>query len=342
MLLESLRMGIEKYQPIDLKLLPDEKVVKVLGMSALSKFRTYVVGLLVALLGYQLYVLTGAEEITVVTLLPLLGTVVVTYLVWHTRVTQSAKRLLFDLIKYAFYIVMFSYFITFLTSYLGPILDTLKRLVPFLTEAVEGLPTDGLPRFSLNPIENIQNILNFFLSIVATIIVDYAFWISIAGMAIIMIGLVSIPLVFLEAKGHIYYLTDRRMIIRRKFGTVQVTTLPLDAVVEVTSFQGFLGRIFGYGDVVVSMTSGGGVTESLMPRSVSPVGSFYLVKRRFEGIKNPWEMKDMIMSLRDSYVEAHYLKRIEQELKKLTGLAVKEEGVKGLLKKGAEEKREEG
>ena len=67
------------------------------------------------------------------------------------------------------------------------------------------------------------------------------------------------------------------------------------------------GRLFGYGDVVLTVTSGGGVSDSLKPKSISPLGSFYEIKRRLEGLKEIWEVKDLIILLRDRYVQANYL-----------------------------------
>jgi len=142
-------------------------------------------------------------------------------------------------------------------------------------------------------------------------------YVRLASIAAAAVALACIPLVYASCRGQLYYVTDRRLVIRRKFGTVQVTTLPLDGVVEVTAFQGFFSRLLGYGDIVLSMVSGGGVTESLQPTQVQPLAGFYSVKRRLEGDKDVWQLKDAIIALRDKYVEARYLARIEDELKRI-------------------------
>ena len=43
----------------------------------------------------------------------------------------------------------------------------------------------------------------------------------------------------------------------------------------------------------------------------------YSVKRKLEGVKDVWQLKDAIIALRDKYVEARYLARIEDELKRI-------------------------
>jgi len=73
--------------------------------------------------------------------------------------------------------------------------------------------------------------------------VDYAPYARLLSVALVTAGLAVLPLLYFCARGH-HYLSDRRIVVRL-FGTVQVTTFPLDSVVEVAAFQGLSGRLFG-------------------------------------------------------------------------------------------------
>ncbi len=289
--------GVEKYKETDLKLLPGEKVEQMIGMTPLSRLRSFVLCGLATLLGYVLYDFFGKPVVTVESLVPPLIVFIVTYFVWHYKVTESGKQLVSGVVKYTIWIALISYMITFITSLLSPILQGFSA-----------------PSFSLNPLDNIHAILAFITDLANTSLTNYSSYTRLASLGLIAASLAALPLLYLGAKGRLYYVTNKRVVVRDKSGTSQVTTLPLDNLVEVTGFQGFFGRIFGYGDVILTVTSGGGVSESLRPKSVSPLGSFYRVKRRLEGLKEVWEMKDLIITLRDRYVQVNYLENMEKEL----------------------------
>jgi hypothetical protein len=306
--------GLEKYKETDMKLLTGEKVESILGMSPISKLRNYVLCSLIAFLGFQLWSIFSQTSVSVELLFPALITLIVTYFMWTYKVTESGKNLIFSIFKYLFYISLLSYLITFMGSILGPIITTFN------------------PNFtgpSINPADNINNILSSITYEINENLIQYSQYGELAGLGLIAASLLILPFIYMSTRGRLYYVSNKRIIVREKSGTVQVTTLPLDKIVEVTAFQGFFGRLLGYGDVILTMTSGEGTSETLRPKPVSPLGDFYRVKRRLEGIKDIWNIKDLILTLRERYVQANYLQNMENELKRIRE-AVEEKPLKPL------------
>jgi len=311
---ETLRIpkGAEKYKEIDLKLLPGENVQRIIERSPLSKARTYVVCGLLIFFAYTLYQLFSMPAITVDSLVTPAAAFLALYFVWHCRVTEDLKHLFFSLAKYALTVIALSYFFTYLGSMLMPSLSSLLQALGIRSPA---------PSFSLNPVDNLKSLFALVADLINSYVMKYASIGRLVSLVSMILGAIAALLTYLQVRGHLYYLTDRRLIVRRKFGTVQVTTLPIDSVVEVVAFQGFFGRLLGYGDVTVTMTSGGGVTESLRPRPVSPVESFYSVKRKLEGVRDVWQVKDAIIAAREKYVQVHYLEKMQRDIQRLRELA---------------------
>jgi hypothetical protein len=296
----SVPKGVEKYNEADLKLLAGEKVERMVGMAPLCKLRSFFLCGLAAVLGLVFYDFFGKPVATAESLVLPLGIFILTYFVWHYKVTESGKQLVSGVIKYTIWISLISYLITFISTLFGPILEGFNA-----------------PNFSLNPLDNIYAILEFITDLANTSLSKYSFYTRLGSLGVVSASLAAFPLLYIGSRGRLYYVTNKRVVVRDKSGTAQVTTLPLDNVVEVTGFQGFFGRLLGYGDVILTVTSGGGVSESLRPKSLSPLGSFYRVKRRLEGLKEIWEVKDLIITLRDKYVQANYLQSMEEELRRI-------------------------
>jgi len=309
--LMSIPEGISEYDKrgidIDLKLLPGEEVRKVAGMSPISKLREYILSISVAISGYFLYKFFSSG-MTMENMIPLVASFLTSYFIWHQRVTKDIKQLVWSIVKYSIYLLMFGYLVTFLSSYLYPLIKALSPLLP--AEAL-----GSLPKFSPDPMKNTMGILDYMVNAARSYLTPYSNILSMAGVVIVVVSIFMAVNTYLYARGRIYYITNKRIVIRQKYGTVQVTTLPMDSVVEVTAFQGLFGRVFGFGDIVVSMVSGGGVEKSLAPGEASLKSGLYSVKRRMEGVRDPWEIKDMILEIREKYVEANYLSRIEGELR---------------------------
>jgi len=293
--------GLEKFKETDLKLLAGEKVERIMGMSPTSKLRSYVLCCLMAFIGYQCYSVFNQTSVSVESLIPALVTLIITYFIWTCRVTESSKNMILSIIKYAIYIILLSYLITSLSAILSPVLSVFNP---------------NIPSPSLNPVENINSILTSITYILNQNLMQYSPFGRLLGLGIIAASLAVSPFIYMSTRGRLYYVTNKRVIVREKSGTIQVTTLPLDNIVEVTAFQGFFGRLLGYGDVILTMTSGS-ASDSLRPKPVSPLGNFYQVKRKLEGLKDVWNTKDLIITLREKYVQANYLENMENELKKI-------------------------
>ncbi|MEM2816348.1 MAG: PH domain-containing protein [Candidatus Bathyarchaeia archaeon] len=298
---------VDQYRDIDLKLLPGEVVDEIIPMSPFSKIRSYVLCGLMVLFGYSLYMLFSAPSITVTALIPPAVIFLATYFVWHMGITKDLKSLVLSIIKYVIGLLLISYVLAFVANFFSPVLGLAEWLGLEVPETM----------VSFNPVDNISLILAYLAGLANAFIMPLAPHLRLVSLVIIVSCLFAAVLIYFSSKGQLYYLTNKRIVVRRKFGTVQVTTLPLDGLVEVTAFQGFFGRLFGYGDVMLTMVSGGGAVESLKPKSAEPIGSFYEVKRKLEGVKDVWQLKDKIITLRDKYVEAAYLERIEGELKRI-------------------------
>jgi len=303
---ENIRELTKGYIPIDFKLMPEEEIYSVLKMKLSSKIRDFIVVLLIGLLGYSLYIFFNSK-LSVYDALPPIIIFLTTYFIWHYRITRDIKHLFWNILKYSFYLLLIGYGISFLASYLKTILEAFTS-----TLGLENLPT---PKFSLNPVENTYALIEYILDLLRGYIIRYRDILGYGSIALVIIALIAIPLIYFYVRGRRYYITNKRVIVRQKFGTIQVTTLPIDGIMEVTAFQGLFGRIFKYGDVIISMTSGSGVLRSLTPEDKSISSGLYRVKRKIEGIENPWDVKDLIIKLREEYIEAQYLKRIEEELK---------------------------
>jgi len=305
--------GIKEYEKkgkkIDLSLMPGEEVYKVISMNPLSKIREYILTISIAVFGYTLYIFFKSG-MTINTLIPVVTMFFISYFIWHYKITNDFKHLIWNIIKYGFYLILFGYFITFLTSYLAPLLIVFTN---FLGKNIPG----GLPSFSLDPVKNTMNILNYLIDLSRRYLTPYTYILSLSGLVISAISIIMLINIFFYTRGRLYYITNKRVVIRQKYGTIQVNTLPIDSVVEVTAFQGLAGRIFGYGDIVLSMVSGGGVEKTLEPDSESLKSGLYSIKKSIEGIKDPWSIKDLILEIREKYVQANYLARIEKELKKI-------------------------
>jgi len=308
---EGIKEYGEKVKEIDLKLMPGEEVYKVVGMNPLSKFREYILAISVALFGYTLYVFFRSG-MTVNTLIPVVIMFFTSYFIWHYKVTRDFKQLIWNVIKYGFYLMMLGYLITAISSYLSPLLN-------LFTEFLGASLPSNLPSFSPDPFANTMNILNYMISFLKSHLSQYSNILSLAGLAVSIASIIMLINIFFYTRGRLYYITNKRVVIRQKYGTIQVNTLPIDSVVEVTAFQGLAGRIFGYGDIVLSMVSGGGVEKTLEPDSESLKSGLYSIKKSLEGVKEPWNIKDLILEIREKYVEANYLARIEKELKRIRG-----------------------
>lgn len=64
-------------------------------------------------------------------------------------------------------------------------------------------------------------------------------------------------------RGHIYILTDYRIIMKKKFISREEREITYDKITDIHVRQGILGRIFNYGTIVPISASGFGMGEDL-------------------------------------------------------------------------------
>jgi len=79
----------------------------------------------------------------------------------------------------------------------------------------------------------------------------------------VVVGLVGDLSVDLYRRGHHYYVTNKRVVMERRFLTVSVRELPISKINDVVVEISLLGRLFNFGTVIPLTASGLGVGEDL-------------------------------------------------------------------------------
>ncbi len=79
----------------------------------------------------------------------------------------------------------------------------------------------------------------------------------------LLMGLLGNLAVDFYRRGHHYYITSKRIVMEKRFLTVKVRELPISKINDVVLEIPFLGRIFGFGNVIPLTASGLGVGEDL-------------------------------------------------------------------------------
>jgi hypothetical protein len=316
--------GFEKYQTEDFSLLEGEEVKKILQPKHTAYLRSYLLGALLIILGLSFYSLS-----TLATLRPIHPTdlilpgiiFAITYFVYYVGPTKTAKKIALETIKYILLVITASYFLAYLLNlFKGPVADFLSAF---------GV---SLPEFDLTPLGIFGGMLTWFVDTLNSLLARFQPLFTIGSFAIIALGIAIPLLTFLFVRGRLYYITNRRIIVRKKFFTHHVATLPIDQITEVIAFKGFLGRIFGFGDITITLTSGAGLEKTMAPRRMGITKPFYKIERALAGIDKPFEIRDLILQLREAYIEALYLRRMEKELVRIR------EGIEKLVGKEVAEK----
>jgi hypothetical protein len=173
--------GAEKYKENDLKLLLGERVEKIISVMPVSKLRSFALCILTVVLGFMLYGFFSQPAVTAESLALPVGVLVVAYFVWHYKITENGKKLVFSLVKYSLMIVLLSYLVSYISSVVSPIFQGFS-----------------LPRFSLNPVENVYGILIYLADLVNTLFMPYAGYCRILSLGLIVAGFAAIPLVYLK------------------------------------------------------------------------------------------------------------------------------------------------
>jgi len=154
------------------------------------------------------------------------------------------------------------------------------------------------------------------------------------GLFLTAVGILGLLITFFYSGAFTYYLTTKRIILYRRFITISSRQIQYDDLSDVMVDQGIIGRLFGFGNVIPITKSGlgtemrgwqmgggwggagpivvaGPMVGEIAP-STSPSTCLY-------GIKNPFEIKDLIFKYQEEYAEAPYLKRIAKTVEEKPG-----------------------
>jgi len=202
--------------------------------------------------------------------------------------------------------------------------------------AQEKLPISLLPKEKLLKILKPQRlaflghfILSGIIFIIGLILLGYLWWL---GILVTFFGIIGIIAVIFYSQAFTYYLTNKRIVIYRKFITISSRQIQYDDISDVVVDQGIIGRIFGFGNVIpitksglgtgiVGWQAGGGrvgpsgtiVVGGPVGGQVVPVAS---PSTCVYGVKDPFAVKNIIFKYKEEYAEAPYLKRIAKSLEK--------------------------
>lgn len=155
------------------------------------------------------------------------------------------------------------------------------------------------------------------------------------GIFLTIIGFLGFIASFLYSGAFTYYLTTKRILLYRKFITISSRQIQYDDLSDVIVDQGIIGRLFGFGNVIPITKSGlgtemrgwqmgggwggrtgpivvGGPVVGEVAPSASPSTCLY-------GVRNPFELKDLIFKYQEEYAEAPYLKRIARAVEEKPG-----------------------
>ena len=153
------------------------------------------------------------------------------------------------------------------------------------------------------------------------------------GALFLALGAVGFVALLFYSRAFTYYLTNKRILLYRKFITISSRNIQYDDLSDVVVQQGILGRLFGFGNVIPitksglglgmwgwqagggwraggSIVVGGPVSGEVIPFA-SPSTCLF-------GVRNPFEIKDLIFKHQEEYAEAPYLKRIAKAVEKST------------------------
>jgi uncharacterized membrane protein YdbT with pleckstrin-like domain len=87
------------------------------------------------------------------------------------------------------------------------------------------------------------------------------------GLAVLLAGIGVLNLYYWGWRAHEYILTDQRVILNEGILSKFSRSISIDRIQDLTTFQGLLGRAWGYGDIEIeSAGREGGEVLSTVPR----------------------------------------------------------------------------
>ncbi|MEM3401708.1 MAG: PH domain-containing protein [Candidatus Hadarchaeales archaeon] len=159
------------------------------------------------------------------------------------------------------------------------------------------------------------------------------------GAFLILLAVVLIVALIFYSRAFTYFLTNKRIVIYKRFITISSRQIQYDDLSDVVVDQGIIGRLFGFGNVIPITKSGlglgmrgwqTGVGGSMRSGPIivgGPVGGTTVPVATpstcIYGVKEPFAIKDLVFKYQEEYAEAPYLKRITKAVegggKKLSG-----------------------
>jgi len=148
---------------------------------------------------------------------------------------------------------------------------------------------------------------------------------------LVLLGLLFLIATYFYSGAFTYYLTNKRIVIYRKFITISTRQIQYDDISDVVVDVGIIGRIVGFGNVIPVTKSGlglgstggffgagggggrvgpvviGGPVSTIARAVASPSTCIY-------GVRDPFSVKDIIFKYQEEYAEAPYLKKIAKEI----------------------------
>lgn len=208
-----------------------------------------------------------------------------------------------------------------------------------MEKVVPSLPFSPLPEEKILQTLKPQRLAFLVYFIAAGFLLIIGIWLSslflpLGILFIIIWGVMTLALVF-YSKAFTYFLTNKRIIIYRKFITISSRQVQYDDLSDVVVDQGIIGRIFGFGNVIPITKSGFGLGmrgwQTGVGRRVGrgpivvggPIGGISVPVASpstcIYGVKEPFAVKDLIFKHQEEYAEAPYLKKISEAVEAKPG-----------------------
>lgn len=281
------------FNPI-VDLAEDEKFEGESGIHWMSQFRSYVIGLMIVVAGVAL----AFENVPL-----LIGMFVAIFLLYVSSL-DSAARLAKTMIE----ALIGLYLILIVSNAVANIGTTLKT--------IEGLGSAGATAASLSAILSPSNALSEFMPWVSTGMAYLGGYVQLAAGLVVAGGAATIVGSYFYTRGQRIYYTDRRIIITKRFGGSSTFQTTIDSLSDISANSGLIGRLFGFGAIYVTNTSGTGVSERDSEGRPKPGRALQRVKLTADGVKDADRMANELAKLRMEYMDSLHLKEIKEYVRR--------------------------
>lgn len=287
------RSKVNAFNPIG-DLAENEKMEGESAIHWMSQFRSYIIGSLIVVAGISL----AFENIPLV-----IGSFVAIFLLYVSSLDSVAK-----LVKTLTEALIGLYFILIVSNAVANIGTTLKT--------IEGAGAAGATASGLTSLFSPSSAISQFMPWIGSGMAYLGGYVQLAAGIIIVGGFVTIIASYLYTKGQRIYYTDRRIIITKRFGGSSTFQTTIDSLSDISSNSGLIGRIFGFGAIYVTNTSGSGVYERDQEGRPRPGRALQRVKLTADGVKEADKIANDLAKLRMEYMDSLHLKEIKEYVKR--------------------------